>query len=241
MKTTSIGVVFLYTFRYDTNMKNIVIIDDLKADQDRLLALLTETDPSLNVHSFFSTDQFLSSGENADILFLDIDLNGKDGIKAKKKLNPYSRFFVYTTNLKEKMHYAFGENVVGFLLKEDPDEVLKEHIHSILNRYLYTSISFRTDEGTLPFLISDIYYISRENRKIYVHLKSLAVRIYDYTLSEIYDLCFGSMIWIDRSIMVNAVHIHKTNLDNLILDNSEQLHISSTRRTQFLLDFMRKH
>lgn len=234
-------MVFLYSFLYHKIMNNIAIIDDLKEDQDRLLTLLTETDPDLSVHAFFSTDQFISSDETADILFLDIDLDGKDGIKEKRKLNPYSRFFVYTTNLKEKMHYAFDENVVGFLLKEDSDEVLKEHIQSILNKYLYTSISFRTTEGILPFLISDIYYISRENRKIYVHLKSLTIRIFDYTLSEIYDLCFGTMIWIDRSIMVNAIHIHKTNLDNLILDNSEQFHISTIRRTQFLLDYMMKH
>ena len=222
-------------------MKNIAIIDDFKEDQNRLSSLLTETDPNLAVHTFFSTDQFISSGENADILFLDIDLDGRDGIKEKKKLNPYARFFVYTTNLKEKMHYAFDENVIGFLLKEDSDELLKEHIHSILNRYLYTSISFRSGEGTLPFLISDIYYISRENRKIYVHLKSLTVRIFDYSLSEIYDLCFGSMIWIDRSIMVNVTHIHKANLNDLVLDNSEQLYISSSRRSQFLLDYMVKH
>ena len=222
-------------------MKNIAVIDDNINDSQRLASLLIELDSALNIQTFTSVDSFTESALRTELSFLDIDLNGKNGINEKKKLNPFTRFIVYTTNLKERMQSAFDENVVGFLVKSDPNEIIKEQLGSIFQKYLYASITFRTDTGKLPVFISDIYYVSRENRKIYVHLKSISIRIYGYTLNEIYNLSSDTMIWIDRSIMVNAKHIHTISLSKITLDNERILYITARRKNQFLLDYTKNN
>lgn len=221
------------------SMITVAVIDDNKYDRERMEFILGKLKYSNSVYLYESVDQFISDQKKVDLIVLDIDLNGKDGISEKNRLNAYTRFFVYATNLKSRMRQAFDKNVVGYLLKPAFDRDLMSELTDVFDRYLLPAVTFRTDAGELSVMASDIYYISRENRKIYVHLKSSSIRIFDYTLSQLHDLLCYCMIWIDRSVMVNVNHVQRAGVNRITLDNSETLYISKRRYNVFLIDFLR--
>lgn len=88
--------------------------------------------------------------------------------------------------------------------------------------------------------LSSIYKITRENRKIFVYLHSSNIRIFDTNLKCIYEQSKDSMIWIDRSIMVNYRHISEFNDSKITLDNQSIEYVSIRRKQIAFHEYLQK-
>ncbi|MBQ6807072.1 MAG: response regulator [Lachnospiraceae bacterium] len=105
-------------------MIKIAICDDEKQDRERLQELVYEYaqkyEQTYKIEIFESGEGYLNSGLVADILFLDIIMNNKDGIQIGEEVRKQkgNTIIIYTTNLNEKMAIAFNRiHSFGYLMK----------------------------------------------------------------------------------------------------------------------------
>ena len=69
--------------------------------------------------TYESGEEFLESGKNYDLLFLDIDMKGMDGIETARKIRLRDKKLkiVYVTAYREYAGKAFSVHAFGYLLK----------------------------------------------------------------------------------------------------------------------------
>ena len=82
----------------------------------------------LEIFFFESGEELLAWREEIDLLILDIEMSGIDGISLKNQLQQkeISPFIIFVTNYEERMQQAFGNKVLGFVKKENMESQLQE-------------------------------------------------------------------------------------------------------------------
>jgi two-component system response regulator LytT len=104
------------------DLLHILVCDDEPACVKELGILLKQYEKAnkdifeiISVTDFEQRDDF-----NADIIFLDIEMPKKDGIKIKNELESLNckSLIIFVTNHTESIYDAFGTNVIGFCLSQ---------------------------------------------------------------------------------------------------------------------------
>jgi len=119
---------------------------------------------------FTSGEELMSTEEEYDILFLDIELPGQNGIEVKnyfKRQREKTRI-IFLTNYDEWMKDAFGKNVVDFLIKSTDEEkfesVMKETLLDICGKI----VEVKSNKGRVLIQVRDIKYIKAAHN--YTHV-----------------------------------------------------------------------
>lgn len=215
-------------------MINIAIIDDSKIDANRLSSLISVLPFQTSIKTYSNLDSFFEQSNFFDFLLLDINLENDDGIKNIDKCSHFCKYIIFITTEKSRMQDAFSQNVVGYFLKQEPDDNIIKRLTTILHRYSEKYITLKTDNSFQSFPISSIYRITRENRKIYVYFKNSSIRLYDTTIKEIYSLVKDNMFYIDRSILVNYSHIISFVDTTITFDNNATERVNPSRKKEAL-------
>ena len=221
-------------------MPKIAIIDNTAEDAARILRLLQQIQPTSVIHVYKSISAFLSTKTTYKFLLLDINLDEEDGIDQSPKCKQYAAFIIYISTIKDRMQEAFAKNVIGYILKQDDDETISNTLTKLIQQNTEKYLTLKTIYTYQNIPISSIYKITRENRKIFVYLKSSTIRIYECNLKDIYEQCKDCMIWIDRSIMVNYKHITSFNDTEIIFDNSTKEQVKTRRKKEAFNDYIQK-
>ena len=151
----------------------IGICDDEKAYCEVMIAYcqkaFAEWKP--NFHVFHSGDEMFASNKQFDLLFLDIEMPGMDGISVKDALQDARRSdkIIFLTSHEERMKEAFGANVFDFISKPivgaEVERVLRK-IKKIINRH---TITITVDGVTIMIPLDKILYVEAEDKYVNVH------------------------------------------------------------------------
>ncbi len=164
-------------------MIHIAICDDEKEEQDSLYGFvrqcLTGYTERYQVELFGSGEELLDSGFIPDILFLDIIMDGKDGIQTGAEIRKRSLdvIIIYITNLGEKITEAVnGIHSYGYLLKPvdgvQLSRMIQEAVGMIRSRKMSCYESFLSDKNIgFRMLVNEIYYFEYRSRRIKVVTK----------------------------------------------------------------------
>ena len=109
----------------------IAICDDEKKASEALLEILEECpEPIEKTDVYFSGEELLRSTEQYDLLFLDIDMEGIDGIETARKIRLKDKKvkIVYVTAYSEYAGKAFSVHAFGYLLKPVDSGDLKREL-----------------------------------------------------------------------------------------------------------------
>ena len=116
-------------FRWISNLKNYcrtyAIIEDDQSFQEKFISLLKVRPNFGKVESFYSSEEFLkfSFPEQFDLIFLDLDLPGIDGIQLLKseKMQTLQMPKIILTGFHSdaKIFEGIKNGAVGYILKED--------------------------------------------------------------------------------------------------------------------------
>lgn len=207
-------------------------------------------DDDINFHKFFSDciknnqikgkfdyysvpETFLLSIQKYDAVFLDIDLQDKNGIdisKSIKKMHP-EIIIIFVTAHKEYIYDAFGLNVLAFIDKAE----LNNRIQEVWQRLLYEIESKKSvvltliDNTTMAFPINTVLYCETVGRKIYISVKgNKSYRLKNGALAVLYSVFSECpFIYVNRSCFVNIQNIESLKKDCLfILGRKEPIYIS---------------
>ena len=184
-----------------------------------------------DIRVFSSGKEITASGEEYDILFLDIEMPEQDGISIKEYFE--SRWkqtrIIFTTNHKERVLEAFGRNVVGFLPKpicnEKFQKVMKKTIEDICGSTL------EIEDGGTAFVrpIRQIKYIEAQDKYTLAvtetgeHLMRRTMKFWEDALPS------QDFVRIHKSYLVNLEYFEKKG-DEIRLDKGKTVKISRLRK-----------
>lgn len=107
----------------DGSCYEVLIIEDSQDEAAALQSLLGHYGESngvtLNVTTYDRADDFISSGRDFDLIFMDIDLPGIDGMEAAHLLRSYDEVtpLIFVTNLSQYALKGYEVNALDFLVK----------------------------------------------------------------------------------------------------------------------------
>ena len=212
-------------------MLKIAIVDDEPSVIDEIQGIVTsffhENNKPIDISRFSSGEEIISYHQKYDLIFLDIQMQGMDGIMTAQELrkNDKKAVMIYVTSYGGEMARSFSVHPFAFLEKPVSTEMLRKNLQDYME-YAFKeqgskSIPFETVNGTVLISPDDILYFEYlGNRKIQLVCTAAEYTIQD-ALSNIFPVVekYGFMrphqSFIINPAKINAVH----DLDILMVDN----------------------
>lgn len=235
-------------------MFSIAICDNSRKDSANIETIVKSYMHSKRIpyrlHKFKSGEELLEFHDKIDVIFLDIAMDGINGIQVGKRIHKINKNIkiVFTTNFEQYCMQAFNKvHAFAFLekpiLKDMAEKQLDEVIQYVQDenskkKYINFEIIEITKDGKLEnriknFDATDILYFEYLNRKIKIKLeeeeyffidkmKDVAVKMQDHNF-EICHQCY----------LVNLGHIKRIKGYEVLLDNDETLPVSQKKSADF--------
>lgn len=228
---------------------NIIICDDRIDDRKNVSDLLSDYGEKKNyeftITEYDSGEQLCeeqSALEACQLLFLDINMQGMDGLKTAMRIKEkYPKLLVVLVTAY--MNYALdGYKVKAsrFLLKDNLADTIEECMDDLIaeinkNRRI---LEFRFVEGTIKLYADDIIYIETELHKNVFYTEKGTFQIYkklDELENEFNDMGF---VRAHLSFLVNMRYITKISGYVMTLTTGKKIPVPKARYAQVKREYM---
>lgn len=97
----------------------VAIVDDEKVIREQIKKLAVKYEPDCNVKYYETGEELLAEGKKFDVLFLDIQMEGMNGIDTARALREKQEdmVIIFITGVKEYVFEAFDVSAFHYLLK----------------------------------------------------------------------------------------------------------------------------
>lgn len=149
----------------------IAICDDEEIFIDRLKNLIT--DKEAQIHIFLSGEELINSDIDFDIVLLDIEMPGTDGLSVASQLYRKNRktLLLFITSHREYSTKGYEFRAFRYVLKSEPDDFVKRNIQDAINEYknydFYITVSYKGEYAKI--LSAQIIYIEAFGHTITIH------------------------------------------------------------------------
>lgn len=192
------------------------------------------------IDTYNSGETLIEKKKYYDIIFLDIDMEGVNGIEAGKRIRSYDKkvYIIYVTNFSDYRKYAFSLHAFGYLEKPiKREEVLNEiqEVISYKNEVETTQdmLEFSTEEGIVRIEAREIYYFEYSDRRIYMETQkgryTLRKRINDIAN----DMEQYGFIMPHKSFCVNLFHVKNVKGYDILITNGKMVPLSQKKSPYF--------
>lgn len=186
-----------------------------------------ERNISSEIIEFSSGEEFLSSVEEINIVLLDIEMSGINGITVKEQLEKVHRDIriIYITSHIQFMENAFGKNVYSFLTKP----VMKDKFYKVMDliiRDMEEDFIVKIDNKDNPYINSKtIIYIKAQDKYTTVKTRE-GEYLVRRSMNDWENILANRFFYrIHKSYIINLAYVKR--IDNLILmDNGEKVTVS---------------
>jgi len=232
----------------ETFMIKIAICDDepifIEQIKTMIHSTLSEAHISYFTDSFTSGESLcekLKGGTFYDLAFLDISMNGMNGIEVGTKLRDYFQIkktiIIYISSYDNRAKEVFCLDTFRFLSKPIDPLLFKRDLLSAYKRLNETQDDFfcfkDIDKGHCNIPMKDIIYMEiSKGHKISVITKNNGYIFYG-KLTEVSErLEKQGFLLIHHSILINYNHIRQMSYDKVHMSNQAELAISGPKRKE---------
>lgn len=236
-------------------MINIAVCDDEKCMAEKIEKMAEDffrrKNTDISVLEYSSGEELLKSNERIDILFLDIGMQGMDGIEAAGRLRAhgYNGFLIFITVLKEMVFRSFEVQPFDYLVKP----VQKEHFEKTMER-LFCSMQDRLSLEKVNLLVRkgcesniisfrDIICCEIMDRKVYLYLVSGEVIDYYERIENLEKKLDGRFFRCHRSYLINLNHLKSYGNNTAYMADGKEIPVSRLRSREFsnvILQYMKE-
>ena len=191
-----------------------------------------------SLRMFSSGEELLSYNGQIDILFLDIQMKGMDGMETARKLraDQFRGFLVFITVLKEMVFQSFEVQAYDYLVKP----VDKKQFEKTMER-LYASMqnaredSLLVQKGYEGRIIpkDEIVFCEVIDRKIYLNLASGDVVDYYERIENLEAKLDKHFYRCHRSYLINLKHLKGYKNGTACMDNGKEIPVSRLGSKEF--------
>ena len=227
-------------------MIHIAIVDDEKVIREQIKKMIEKKQIDCEIDTYGMGEELLKAGRGYDIVFLDIQMQGMNGIDTARALrqNAENTVLIFITGVKEYVFDAFDVAAFHYLIK--PIEELK--FYEVYDRAVLEvgkrkqqangQLFVKTRNRNATFNQSDILYIESRAKKVEIHTKSDIVEAYA-AIGELEKQLVGSFYRCHRGYLVNMAFITEYGYDSITLHNGETIILSKDKYSEFVKVYMR--
>ena len=225
-------------------MIGIAVCDDDKFAtseiEDKIYAISKKINLRVEIDVFFDgqtfIDYMLVHNKRYDIAFIDIEMNGKDGIEAAKQIRTFDKemLIIYVTNYESYALDAFEVSTFRFITKPVEDAQFEKYYLSAIREIIKVPVSFRFQFKKIHYKvrIDDIIYFQSEKRITYINCRTKMHKCYEKlnTIERIMTDCGVIFFRIHQSFLINPRYIEMYMYDTIQLIDGTVLSVSENRR-----------
>ena len=220
-------------------MIKIAVCDDDKTALAATLELLKDYKKvPLEADAYQSGDALLAAGKKYDLLLLDIDMEGTDGIETARRIRESDRDvkLIYITNYSDYTIFAFGVHAFAYLLKPLKAEELFAQLDEACDYGLARpepELEFQAKEGIVRMVPSRILCFEYMERQVLMYTAEgswhLKRRITDLAEEmETYGFAMPH-----QSVVVNLYAVQRIHGYEITLTDGRQIPLSQKKSAQF--------
>ena len=217
-------------------MHRILIVEDTPAEADSLASCLrryeAERGESFAVEVVSSALEFMERRPRADLIFMDIDMSGVNGMEAAELLRTYDEQtpLVFVTNLAQYAVRGYSVDALDFIVKpvEYPDFVLRmDRAMRAMARNARATISLSTPEGLRVIGLDRVEYVDILRHDLYYHLAGEAepLRIRGSIRAAAEQLGDG-FVKVSASCLANMAQVRLVRQGSVVMAGGNELFFS---------------
>ncbi|MCR5775029.1 MAG: LytTR family DNA-binding domain-containing protein [Lachnospiraceae bacterium] len=205
----------------------LAICDDEKRVRDVIAESVREVSESIEIEFYSDARELLTPAFDADILFLDIQMPGIDGMKAARIMREDGKktVIVFVTALAEQVFNAFDVGALNYIVKPFRKDRIRDVIKSAIeqaeeNKYIektltekeeenesVRSITVKADGSNTRVILSEIAYAEIYDRRVSLHMNDRDDIEYYGRISELERITGKDFFRIHRAFLVNLGYV----------------------------------
>lgn len=239
-------------------MIKIAICDDEKNIRSYLTSLIREQKAECEITEYASADEYLSSGMEHDLLFLDIELKGStsgmDGMGLARQIRGMEQIrqpvIIFVTGYEKYVYDAFDVDAFQYLVKPVNEQKFAEVFSRAQDKILSEAeqkkktllIQYAGANKAIP--LDNIYYMESQSHKIVLYTKdreqaSLCRLEYYAKIGELEEELQGHFCRIHKGYLVNLSYVDEYSRTEIILTNGDKLPLSKYKYEDFVKAYLR--
>ena len=214
----------------------IAICDDEKNIRELIGNKVVKQYPDEELVFFSSGEELLLSDMHIDILFLDIQMSGKDGMETARELRKKDKnmILIFVTAVEEYVFQAFDVGAFHYIVKPINDAKFADVLRRAADECNSQSSNTKAKESEERYLminsggahikviLEDIVYAEIFNRKIVIHKLNDTIEYYG-KMSDLEPLAGDSFFRPHRAYLINFKYVEKYNASTVYLENGSVL------------------
>ena len=227
-------------------MIRIAIVDDEKVIREQIKKLIEKKQTDCEIDTYGTGEDLLKADSVYDIIFLDIQMDGMNGIDTARALRQKAdnTVLIFITGVKEYVFDAFDVAAFHYLIKPIEEnkfwEVCDRAVLAVTKKKQNPSgqIFIKTRSQSITLDQSNVLYIESRAKKVEIHTKTNIVEAYA-AISELEKQLVGSFYRCHRGYLVNMAFIAGYENDSITLNNGETIILSKDKYSEFVKVYMR--
>ena len=213
--------------------------------QEYLEQLKKEEHFELELECFLSGNELILEYEKGvlfDLIYLDIEMNGADGIETAKQIRKkdYHVLIVYISSHEEYLRQLFEAEPFRFLSKPVEYKAFHTVFWQAAERILEQQshyFHFKTGKSVIKIPCRDILYFESAGRKVIVHTIQRSYEYYDKLNDVEEHLKDMRFVRIHKAYLVNIDNVEAFQYERVAMSDGTILSISQKNRPRIRSEF----
>lgn len=224
---------------------DLAVVDDEKVIREHIREKIENQKPDYHVACFSSGEELLAAEKQFDIIFLDIQMGGINGIEAAKQVREKNAdaILIFITGIKEYVFEALDIYAFHYLLKPVTEQKFTEVFEEALreaglrNMRRKKQLFINTRNKGITIDADNILYIESVSRKVEIHTTQEVIEAYG-ALSELETRLGETFYRCHRGYLVNMAHIKEYKSDRITLTGGNSVYLTKKKYGEFVNAYM---
>lgn len=227
----------------------IAVCDDEKNIRELIGNKVAKQYPEAEIIFFSSGEELLLSDKHIDILFLDIQMSGRNGMEIARELRKKDKsvILIFVTAIEEYVFQAFDVGAFHYIVKPIDDVKFADVLYRALDEWSSHSKDVKEPEEKYVMInnggvhtkvmIGDIVYAEVFNRKVVIHKLNDEIEYYG-KMSDLEALAGDSFFRPHRAYLVNFKYVEKYDATTIYLEKGTAL-MAKQNYPEFVRKYMK--
>ena len=230
----------------------IAVCDDEKNIRSYLVSLIRKQDIECSIMEYASAEEYLADGREHDLVFLDIEMGGSDGMGLARHIREMDArrqpIIIFVTGYEKYVYDAFDVGAFQYLVKPVDEQKFAEVFSRAERQILSWQILSEAEQEKKKLVIqyagegkaiplNDIYYMESQNHNIVLFLKSGKLEYYG-KIGDLEEELAGQFYRIHRGYLINLSHVEGYDRTEVRMANGDKLLLSRYKYDGFVQAYM---
>ena len=212
----------------------IAICDDEKNIRELIASKVLKQYPEAEIFFFSSGEELLLADKHINILFLDIQMSGRNGMETARELRKKDKnvILIFVTAVEEYVFQAFDVGAFNYIVKPIDDTKFSDVLSRAVDECYLQSTNARKPEADYVMInnggvhtkvmVEDIVYAEVFNRKVVIHKLNQKIEYYG-KLSDLEAVAGDVFFRSHRAYLVNFKYVEKYDATTIYLEKGTAL------------------